>query len=58
MLPPSPAGRTDVPREGVSQLPGVLGVQVDLVIGAVQPDTDCAVGLAAVEVVEGRRGRR
>jgi hypothetical protein len=30
----------------------VLGVQVDLVLGAVQPEPDGAIGLAAVEVVD------
>jgi hypothetical protein len=30
----------------------VLGVQVDLVLGAVQPEADRTVGLAAVEVVD------
>jgi hypothetical protein len=30
----------------------VLGVQVDLILGAVQPEPDRAFGLAAIEVVD------
>jgi hypothetical protein len=30
----------------------MLGVQVDLVLGAVQSETDCAFSLAAIEVVD------
>jgi len=30
----------------------MLGVQVDLVLGAVQPEPDSAFGLAAVEIID------
>ena len=30
----------------------MLGVQVDLVVGAVQPEADSALGLAAIKVVD------
>jgi hypothetical protein len=35
-------------------LPGVSSVQVDLVLGAIQPETDSTVSLAAVEVIDER----
>jgi copper chaperone CopZ len=33
-------------------LPGVSSVQVDLVLGAIQLETDSTVSLAAVEVID------
>jgi len=30
----------------------VLGVQVDLILGAIQPEADSPFGLAAIEVVD------
>ena len=41
-----------ITRKCVPQLPGVLFVQVDLVLGAVQPETDGSFGGAAVKVVD------
>src|SRR6185437_7349891 len=38
--------------QGVSQFLCVLGVEVDLVVGAVQSEADSAFGLAAVEVID------
>ena len=38
--------------QGVSQLPGMLGVQVDLVLRAVQAETDGSVGGTAVKVID------
>ncbi len=38
--------------QGVSEFLGVLAVQVDLVVGAVEAEADGTVGLAAIEVVD------
>lgn len=35
-----PAGSIDVPGQRIPQFPGVPGVQVDLILGAVQPEPD------------------
>jgi hypothetical protein len=45
----------DVPRERCTQRLGVPGVQVDLVLCAVQPETDGALGFAAIDVVDEQR---
>ena len=47
-----PPGRPHVACQRIPQRLGVLGVQVDLVLGAVQPDADSACSLAAIEVVD------
>ena len=53
-----PAGATDppggghVPAQGRPQFLGVLGVQVDLVIGAVQPELNASLGFAPIEIVD------
>ena len=47
-----PAGRPHVARQLIPQCLGVLGIQVDLVLGAVQPEPDSAFSLAAVEVID------
>ena len=46
--PPSPY----VGRQRVPQLLGVLGVEVDLILGAVQPEADRPLGGAAVDVID------
>ena len=46
--PPSPY----VGRQRVTQLPGMLGVQVDLVLRAVQSEADRALRGAAIQVVD------
>jgi hypothetical protein len=46
------AGGGHIACQSVPQLLGVLGVQVDLVLGAVEAEPDSAFGLAAVEVVD------
>src|SRR5207245_842406 len=45
-------GGTDKAGQRIPQLPGVLGVQVDLVFRAVQPETDGTLGVAAVKVID------
>src|SRR5207249_851505 len=47
-----PAGSIDVPGQRIPQFPGVPGVQVDLILGAVQPEADGTLGDAAVEVID------
>ena len=39
-------------RQRVPQCPGVLGAQVDLVLGAVQREPDSTLGLAAINVID------
>jgi len=51
-LPPHPAASIHVPRQSLSHILGVLGVQVDLILGAVQPEADGTFGGAAVEVID------
>src|SRR5579859_2868092 len=41
-----------ISRECRAQFPGVLLVQVDLVLGAVQPETDGSLGGTAVKVID------
>jgi len=41
-----------VARQRVPQRPGVLGVQVDLILGAVQSESDGILSGAAVEVID------
>lgn len=47
-----PAASIHVPRQSLSHVLGVLGVQVDLILGAVQPEADGTFGGAAVEVID------
>ena len=47
-----PACSIHIPGQRIPQLPGVHGVQVDLILGAVQPEADSALGGAAVEIVD------
>ena len=44
--------RLHIACERIPQCVGMLGVQVDLVLGAVQAEADCAFSLAAIEVVD------
>src|SRR5258708_23791123 len=46
------AGVGDVRCEGIAQGAAVIGVQVDFVVGAVEGEPDCSLGLAAVHVVD------
>src|SRR5690625_3061273 len=46
------AGRLDVGSEGVAQLGGVAGAEVDFVRGTVNPERNGLLGLAAVQIVE------
>jgi hypothetical protein len=46
------AGSIQVPGQYIPQFPGVPGVQVDLILGAVQPEADRPLGGAAVEVID------
>jgi len=48
----SPPARGHVPGQGIAQLLGVLGVQVDFILGAVQAEADRALSLAAVKVID------
>jgi hypothetical protein len=47
-----PTGGIHVPGQRILQLLGVPGVQVDLILGAVQSEADGTLGGAAVEVVD------
>jgi hypothetical protein len=47
-----PPGSTHVAGQGIPQLPGMPGVQVDLVLRAVQAETDGSFGGTAVEVID------
>ena len=47
-----PACCADVACERFAQLLGVFGVQVDLVLGAVQPEANGTVGLGAVNIID------
>ena len=47
-----PPRSAHIPRQRVAQLPGVLFVQVDLVLGAIQPEPDRSLGGAAVQVID------
>ena len=49
---PGPPGRMHIARQRIPQRLGMLGVQVDLVLGAVQPEADSALSLAAIKVVD------
>jgi len=49
---PSSPGRSHIARQRIPQRLGVLGIQVDLVLGAVQREADSAFSLAAIKVVE------
>src|SRR5690348_16821430 len=49
--PPGPAGMLNVRRELLAQRGGVLGVQVDLIVGAVEREPDGLLGRAAGQVV-------
>jgi hypothetical protein len=49
---PGSAGGSHVACQCVPQLLGMGGVQVDLIVGAVQSEADGTVGLAAIEVVD------
>ena len=42
----------DVARQRIPQRLGMLGVQVDLVFGAVQTEADSAFSLTAIEVID------
>ena len=46
-----PAGSIDVPGQRIPQFPGVPSVQVDLILGAVQPEPDGTLLCAAVDVI-------
>ena len=48
---PLPPG-IDIARQCVPQCPGILGVQVDLILRAVEPEADGALRLAAIEVID------
>jgi hypothetical protein len=41
-----------ITRKRIAQLPGVLFVQVDLILTTVQPETDGALGGAAIKVID------
>ena len=45
-----PAARIHVPGQHIPQLLRVPGVQIDLILGAVQPEANCPLGGAAVEI--------
>ena len=47
-----PPGSTDVAGQGIPQLLGMLCVQVDLVVRAVQAETDGSFGGTAVKVID------
>src|SRR5215475_4510189 len=47
-----PAGRLDVPGQRIPQFLSVPGAQVDLILGAIQPEADGILGGAAVEVID------
>ena len=47
-----PARGTDIRSQGPAQRIGVPGAQVDLVLGAIQPEPDRALGLPAIEVID------
>src|SRR5260370_31676737 len=47
-----PPGAAHVTRQRTSQLPGMPGAQIDLVLRAVQPEADGAVGVTAITVID------
>src|SRR5689334_18556084 len=47
-----PPSSTHVARQGIPQLLGMLGVQVDLVLRAVQAETDGSLGGTAVKIID------
>src|SRR5207249_4811180 len=49
---PRPPRRLHIARQHVPQRAGMPGVQVDLILGAVQSEADGALSLAAVKVVD------
>jgi hypothetical protein len=49
---PRPPRRTHIARQRIPQCLSVLGVQVDLIFGAVQPEADRPLSLAAIKVVD------
>jgi len=46
------AGSTHIPRQRIPEFLGVPGVQVDLILGAVQSESDGILSGAAVEVID------
>src|SRR5262249_7895830 len=51
LRPPGRAGVLQVGRELLAELRGVLGVQVDLIVGAVKREPDSLLGRAAGQVI-------
>src|SRR6266566_3343881 len=49
---PGPPRRPHIARQRIPQRLSVLSVQVDLILGAIQPEADSALSLAAIEVVD------
>src|SRR2546429_5706579 len=49
---PGPPRRPRIARQRIPQRLSVLSVQVDLILGAIQPEADSALSLAAIEVVD------
>ena len=49
---PGPPCGTHIRRQRVSQRPGMLGVQVDLVLRAVQAKADSIFSLSAIQVID------
>src|SRR5260370_18601525 len=47
-----PPGAPPVPPQRASQLRGMPGAQIDLVLRAVQPEADGAVGVTAIKVID------
>ena len=47
-----PAGRTHIARQRFAQRRGLLGVQVDLLLRAVQREADSPFSLAAIQVID------
>ena len=50
--PPGPPRRPHIARQRVPQRLGVLSGQVDLILGAVQPEADSTFSLAAIQVID------
>jgi len=47
-----PPRSAHIARKSVPQRPGVLGAQVDLILGTVQSETDGSLGFSAVKVID------
>ena len=47
-----PPGSIHITCQRIPQLLGMLGVQVDLILRAVQPEPECALGVTAVKVID------